>query len=246
MQTYNYKLIRMTRNKKLAICSIFMIALIHWSCSTQTSVSDDQQAQDENRFPEEVVHALENMYDDDQWLRNIDIYIDEWLNELRNTNGEDDPGFQLVAAKLKIVEAKVEVQDQKNAEKLEEIISKYGWPDRSATSRMANKAAFLIVQHNFQIQEKYLPVMLESAKNGETPAGYVAYLQDRILMKNGEPQLYGSQMLVLNGEQFLWPIADMEKVNERRTEMGLPTLEEAFDGEVPEVLEEGQMTFSFK
>ena len=222
-----------------------MIGLIHWSCSTQTSSSNDE-AQDENRFPEEVIHELEDMYDDDQWLRNTDLYIDEWLNELRNTNGEDHPGFQLVAAKLKIVEEEVEVQDQKNAKRLEEIISQYGWPDRSATSRMANKAAFLIVQHNFTIQEKYLPVMLASAKNGETPAGYVAYLQDRILMKNGEPQLYGSQMLVINGEQRLWPIADMEKVDERRKEMGLSTLEEKFDGKIPEVLEEGQATFSFK
>ena len=186
------------------------------------------------------------MYDDDQFLRFTEGYIEDWLNELRETKGEDDPAFKLVAKKHKIAEEEFAEQDEKNAKRLEEIFGQYGWPDRSATSRIANKTAFLIVQHNLKIQEKYLPVMLESAKNGETPAGYVAYLQDRILMKNGEPQLYGSQMLILNGEQFLWPIADMENVNERRKEMGLSTLEESFDGEVPEVLEEGQVTFSFK
>ncbi|MDW3195394.1 MAG: DUF6624 domain-containing protein [Cytophagales bacterium] len=236
----------MVRNKKLAICTIIMIGLIQWSCSSQTSASNDQQVRDETRFPEAVIHELENMYDDDQFLRFTEGYIEEWLNELRETKGEDDPTFQLVAEKHKMAEKEFTEQDEKNAKRLDEIFGRYGWPDRSVTSRMANKTAFLIVQHNFEIQEKYLPVMLESAKKGETPAGYVAYLQDRILMKNGEPQLYGSQMLILNGEQFLWPIADMEKVNERRKEMGLSTLEEAFDGTIPEVLEEGQVTFSFK
>ncbi len=231
------------------ICTFLMTCLIPWSCSTTTttSVPNDANIEQEGKFPEEVIRQLEELYDDDQWLRNTDLYIDEWLNELRVSKGEDDPAFKLVSEKLKMVEEEVEQLDKKNAEQLEKIIDQYGWPDRRATSRMANKSTFLIVQHNFQIQEKYLPMMLESAKRGETPASYVAYLQDRVLMKNGEPQLYGSQMLVINGKEYLWPVVDIDKLDERRKEMGLRSLEEVFEGDIPEVLpEDEKVTFTYK
>lgn len=239
----------MRNNRNLIFGTFLMTCLTLWSCSTATttSIPNEVDVEQEGKFPEEVIRQLEDLYDDDQWLRNTDLYIDEWLNELRVLKGEDNPAFKLVAEKLKVVEEEVEQLDEKNAEQLEKIIDRYGWPDRRATSRMANKSAFLIVQHNFQIQEKYLPMMLESAKRGETPAHYVAYLQDRILMTNGESQLYGSQMLIINGKKYLWPIKDMEKVDERRKEMGLRSLEEEFGDEIPEVLpEDEKVTFTYK
>ena len=56
----------------------------------------------------------------------------------------------------------------------------------------------------------------------------MALMEDRILMGEGEPQIYGSQLRGSgpNGEFELWKIKDPEYVNQRRAEVGLGPLEE--------------------
>jgi hypothetical protein len=54
----------------------------------------------------------------------------------------------------------------------------------------------------------------------------VALLTDRIEVKAGRPQVYGSQLSFKDGRWVLDPIGDSAHVDERRRKMGLPALAE--------------------
>ena len=58
---------------------------------------------------------------------------------------------------------------------------------------------------------------------GNVPKMYIAMLRDRIDVRSGKPQRYGTQT-GLDGK--LCPLLDATKVNEWREEMGLPKLED--------------------
>ncbi|MBK6754037.1 MAG: hypothetical protein IPG69_10680 [Flavobacteriales bacterium] len=65
-----------------------------------------------------------------------------------------------------------------------------------------------------------------AVEEGKLAASSLALLEDRIEMRNGRPQIYGSQVRMANGKSTLWAIRDEETVNERRASVGLGLLEE--------------------
>ncbi len=60
------------------------------------------------------------------------------------------------------------------------------------------------------------------------PSGsHLALLEDRIQMRNGMPQTYGSQITSdENGKQIVYQIKDPQYVNQRRREVGLGPIED--------------------
>ena len=91
-------------------------------------------------------------------------------------------------------------------------------------------AAFLILQHSeLPTQEKYLTMFKEAAKSGEARKADAAMLEDRVLMRQGKKQIYGTQLqsnAESNGKLFVFPIDDELHVDERRSGVGLPPLKE--------------------
>jgi hypothetical protein len=123
--------------------------------------------------------------------------------------------------------------DSANAGRLEELIAEYGWLGIGEVGKDGAAAVFLIVQHaNLGFQEKYLPQMKESVDAHNFPAAYLAYLEDRILMRRGEPQIYGTQLIVSSetGNTELYPIEDEANVDERRAKVGLGPLADYLAG----------------
>ena len=119
--------------------------------------------------------------------------------------------------------------DNKNMRRLERIIKKYGWPAESLVGGEASLAAFLILQHaDYQYQKKYFPMVKEAQKEGEIEAGNVALLEDRILVREGKKQIYGSQLIrnQKTGKYELYPIEDEEHVDLMRASVGLPPIAE--------------------
>lgn len=120
--------------------------------------------------------------------------------------------------------------DKKNMARLEEIIKQYGWPGRSLVGEEAASAGFLILQHaDLTFQKKYFPLVKEGARKGEVRPGDAAMLEDRILMKEGKKQIYGSVVQSgpeTGGKLVLHPIEDDEHVDERRAAVGLMPLAE--------------------
>ena len=116
-----------------------------------------------------------------------------------------------------------------NEQRLEEIIAEHGWPKKSEVKGSAAQAAFLVIQHaDLETQEKYLPMMREAVKQGNASPGSLALLEDRVALRQGKRQIYGSQIGrdPETGEHYVLPLTDPENVNERRKEVGLGPIED--------------------
>lgn len=120
-------------------------------------------------------------------------------------------------------------QDSICENKLTQILKKHGWLGKSRVGNNANQAIWLIMQHSkLETQEKYLPLLKESVANGESEGWHLAFLEDRVLMYNKIKQKFGTQSVWDNKlkRNKIYPIEDVENVNQRRQELGLESIEE--------------------
>jgi len=71
-------------------------------------------------------------------------------------------------------------------------------------------------------------MLKEAVRRGEAESGNAALLKDRILMREGKKQIYGSQLHLnqVTKQLELWPIEDDENVDARRASVGLEPLAE--------------------
>lgn len=123
----------------------------------------------------------------------------------------------------------IQKQDSISSKKLITILDNYGWLGKSRVGNTANQTIWLTIQHSdLKTQEKYLPLLKESVKNGESEGWHLAFLEDRILMRNKKKQIYGTQAVWDNDlkKNKIWPIEDVKNVNQRRIQLGLEPIEE--------------------
>ena len=164
----------------------------------------------------EAIRAeLERMLEDDQTLRSQ-------ADEVEKKYGSK-------SKELEELWARQAVNDKKNLSRLEEMIKANGWPALSSVGGKASLAAFLILQHaDYEHQKKYYPLVKEALKKGEIEASNVALLEDRILVREGKEQIYGTQLKTneSTGKLELSPIKDEENVDKRRQAVGLPPIAE--------------------
>lgn len=118
--------------------------------------------------------------------------------------------------------------DSTNLVMIESLIAKYGWLGKSFVGGRGNQTCFLVIQHaDSATQLKYLPMLQKSVEQGESAAADFALLQDRVLMRQGKKQIYGSQVMFDKlGNNIFYPIEDEKNVNLRRTKVGLQPIEE--------------------
>lgn len=114
-------------------------------------------------------------------------------------------------------------EDHRNQEMVISIIEKCGMPTLNEVSKTQMEAIWLALQHtNKKHRKKYFPKIEAAVKNGDLSKEKYALMKDRILMDEGKPQIYGSQ--IKNGK--LYKLESPEKVNERRKEMEMGPIEE--------------------
>lgn len=119
--------------------------------------------------------------------------------------------------------------DSVNTIRIKEVLDTHGWLGSKAVGAAGNSALFLVIQHaEIEDQEKYLPMMREAVKSGNAEGSSLALLEDRVLMRNGKRQIYGSQVGSdpKTGEMYFFPIEDVDHVDERRASVGLGPLAE--------------------
>lgn len=119
--------------------------------------------------------------------------------------------------------------DKKLVAELEVIIEEHGWPTISQVGKEASASAFLIIQHaDLELQKKYFPLLKKAAGANDARKSDVAMLEDRILMREGKKQIYGSQLRTNSdtGKLELHPIEDEKNVDRRRASVDLPPLKE--------------------
>lgn len=126
----------------------------------------------------------------------------------------------------------VNLVDQRNREKLRAVIDQYGWPSKSSFGEKASHDAWLIVQHSDsdrEFQQHCLDLMMQKPE-GEVSQEDVAYLDDRIRVSEGRPQLYGTQWKVDEQQGYIpEDIEDPANVDKRRSAMGMEPFAEYAD-----------------
>lgn len=114
-------------------------------------------------------------------------------------------------------------EDHRNQELVISIIEKCGMPTLKDVDQRRMDAIWLGLQHSTkEIRKKYFPQVQKAVKNGDLSKGQYALMKDRMLMDEGKPQIYGSQ--IENGK--LYELENPKTVNERRKEMGMEPIED--------------------
>lgn len=100
-----------------------------------------------------------------------------------------------------------------------------GWPQ--GLSEEANNAIWLVIDHApIDYQLRYMPLIEEQVATGAISKSQYATLFDRIRMRQGSPQRYGSQTVQRrsaeqNASIYVWPVENPRKLNRLRRAMGL-------------------------
>lgn len=118
-------------------------------------------------------------------------------------------------------------KDSINVIKVIEILEQYGWVGSDKVGGTANQTLFLVIQHSdLKIQQKYLPMMREAVKNKKASGSSLALLEDRVALREGKRQIYGSQVGRDNStnKSYVLPLDDPDNVDKRRAEVGLGSL----------------------
>lgn len=134
---------------------------------------------------------------------------------------------------MKLVSSSV---DSINIVKVVKIINQYGWPTFSMVGITSATGAFLVIQHSpIQIQLKYLPQLMEAAKQNEAKKEWLALLIDRISIRKNGVQIFGTQVFQVSdsvtgqlGKYSFFPIMDESKVDSLRMAFDMLPLKEYY------------------
>jgi hypothetical protein len=133
-----------------------------------------------------------------------------------------------VARKALDTDAMLEA-DGENLPWLKEVVAAHGWPGASLVGTDGAHAAWLLAQHadaDPAFQRQCLGLIGAAVEAGEASLLEYAYLTDRVLLAEGRPQVYGTQVTRRDGAWVPRDLRDPELVDERRTATGLEPLAE--------------------
>lgn len=156
---------------------------------------------------------LEAIYESDQGSRRA-------IGPLQQRYGPRSPQLDSLFGKM-------QAQDRQNETRVQAIIEQYGWPGASLVGRTGSMAALLVIQHsNLTTIQKFLPLIREETAKGGLARQNLALMEDRVLIFQDQPQVYGSQVRTntATGKAEFFPIQDEARVDERRATMGLEPL----------------------
>jgi hypothetical protein len=128
----------------------------------------------------------------------------------------------------------IEHVEYRQSQRLDRIFDLLGhrWPDVEVVGREASRSALVIAQQidSYRgVQRRALRLLKEAARKDRAPRRWVAFLEDRVRLSGGRPQLYGTQVNIDGGEVDPLPIADPERLDKRRAQMGLDPMKQYLD-----------------
>ena len=166
------------------------------------------------KYDSTLASVLENIYDEDQKYR---LQLSDIESKYGYRSKEMDDQWDLIKQK-----------DDENLVIVKEILNSSGWLGKEEIGVKANMALFLVIQHgDFETQKMFVPVMRDAVLRSKAKAGNLALLEDRLALKEGRGQIYGSQIIRFDDLGYqVSPLLDPSKVDERRAEVGLGTLQE--------------------
>lgn len=179
------------------------------------SIVMQNKVETEAHFDKDLVTVLDKIYFDDQSTRNQIRSMEEKYG--RNSIEMDD-FWQTILKK-----------DSINLIKVSKILDERGWPSKSLIGKRGTSTLFLVIQHaNQEAQEKYLPLIEKAVLDDNLPKRQYAMFYDRLLLRRGKRQVYGTQLAINNELKtpYVLPLEDPTNVDMRRAQMGLNTMQE--------------------
>ena len=163
-----------------------------------------------------IIRQLDKMYIKDQGARG---HVYDSMEKKFGFNSKEMDAYLLQVTK----------EDEANAKKVTRIIDKQGWLGIDEVGSMGAYTLFLVIQHaSPALQMKYLPLLKEQVKAQQASPTHLGFLEDRIEVMQGRPQIYGTQLKIDNatGKRILLPIKDPENIDKRRAEIYLEPIAE--------------------
>ena len=145
----------------------------------------------------------------------------------RRAIGPIQQRYGLKSTQLDSLYRQMELCDAQNVARVTAIVAQYGWPGTHLVGRNGSMAAFLVIQHADLVKiQEYLPLIRKEAEAGVLAKRQLALMEDRVLVYQDKPQLYGSQVRTnaVTGKAEFYPIQDEARVDERRASVGMEPL----------------------
>lgn len=117
---------------------------------------------------------------------------------------------------------------RRNFPPVRRILDTYGYPNYTLVGQESSDHYFTLVQHsdfNQEFQQRVLKIMRRDVGNKKASGKQYAFLTDRIAVTKGEPQVYGTQVL-MSGNSKVKPCITPDKLNKRRKAVGLEPIED--------------------
>jgi hypothetical protein len=134
--------------------------------------------------------------------------------------------------------------DDAHVVRLKEIIKSFGWPSKKLVGTEASHAAWLLAQHADIETQKHCLKLIETMSESENDPRQAAYLTDKIRVRTGQPQLYGTQYVKNGDDLVLYTVDSPEQLDERRKKLGLPPASYKYDFEAAKRADEEGIAFS--
>jgi len=157
----------------------------------------------------------------EEWIKWMKDHGSGGVVTTANLNEKERAEFEKLTGRMKAV-------DEENTRWLRGLVEKQGWPTNTRAGKDGANAAWLLVQHadaDPKFQRQCLDLMAKVPKE-EISQSNLAYLTDRVLLAEGQKQLYGTQFHFADGKLQPRPLEDEAGVDKRRAEAGLPPLAE--------------------
>jgi hypothetical protein len=131
------------------------------------------------------------------------------------------------AAETKEIQKTIQHKDSINLFIVLNIFEKYGWLGKNIVGDIGNNTLAIIIEHaDLPIQEKYLPLAREAFKKNNIEPYDIALLEDKVALRQGKKQSYGSVVITLDNKNYVAPIEDVANVDKRRMQLGLKSMNE--------------------
>jgi hypothetical protein len=186
---------------------------IRWEKLVSIVVKNKQDT--EKHFDKDLVAVLDKIYFDDQSTR-------DQIMSKEEKYGRD-------SKEMKAFWQTILKNDSINLVKVSQILDTRGWPDVKLIGRRGASTLFLVIQHaDKKAQEKYLPLIEKAAANNNLPKLQYAMFYDRLVLRRGERQVYGTQLATgkESKKPYVLPLEDPRNVDKRRAKIGLSSMQE--------------------
>ena len=156
------------------------------------------------------------------------LIVDQYYRGFSTINALASQGYEVHHDSL--LEYNMMELDSINQRRLKKFFSKYGFPDEKMVGDLGLRSVWMVLQHSdndVAFQKQYLPKIKELYEKGLLEGQAYTLLQDRILVNEGRPQIYGTQVIPEEIQPHInyQPMEKPKEVNLRRMKLGMMPME---------------------